>query len=206
MKNRKSRFFVVAAAIAFLSATTHADTLTFTFFSNTGADFSSYVDGTGPFVIQDIAATAGDQAFTFDLTLSGTLGGGTTGIDFNSQRPLLNGDTSGTLTKSVVVAISDVQGNVVFDGFSAVDRYDNKGGDNWDVNGEIISATGNNVALAALITGPMTITAVDDTDNSNTRFEGFDANFTSTIPEPATLGMVAAFGAGILFIRRRFMI
>ena len=26
------------------------------------------------------------------------------------------------------------------------------------------------------------------------------------IPEPATLGMVAVFGAGILFVRRRFMI
>lgn len=29
---------------------------------------------------------------------------------------------------------------------------------------------------------------------------------TTVIPEPATLGLVAAFGAGILFIRRRFMI
>lgn len=154
MKNKKSRFLVVVAALGFLSAATHADVLTFTFTTDTGADFSSYVDGTGPFVIQDIAATAGGQAFTFDLTLSGTLGNGTTGIAFNSQRPLLNGDTSGTLSKSVVVAISDVQGNVVFDGFSAVDRYDNKGGDNWNVNGEVISATGNHVALAALITGP----------------------------------------------------
>lgn len=52
----------------------------------------------------------------------------------------------------------------------------------------------------------MTIAAVDDGGNANTRFEGFDANFTSTIPEPATLGMVAAFGAGIFFVSRRFMI
>ena len=28
----------------------------------------------------------------------------------------------------------------------------------------------------------------------------------SAIPEPATLGMVAAFGGGILFIRRKLMI
>ncbi|VGO22943.1 PEP-CTERM sorting domain-containing protein [Pontiella sulfatireligans] len=32
------------------------------------------------------------------------------------------------------------------------------------------------------------------------------AGFAEVIPEPATLGLVAAFGAGILFIRRRFMI
>jgi hypothetical protein len=29
---------------------------------------------------------------------------------------------------------------------------------------------------------------------------------TSVVPEPATLGLVAAFGAGVLFVRRRFML
>ena len=37
---------------------------------------------------------------------------------------------------------------------------------------------------------------------------GWDEGNTSitVIPEPATLGLVAAFGAGALFVRRRFMI
>ena len=48
------------------------------------------------------------------------------------------------------------------------------------------------------------------------RFDGFafgtstetfsDAQLTSVIPEPATLGLIAAFGGSILFIRRTFMI
>ena len=48
------------------------------------------------------------------------------------------------------------------------------------------------------------------------RFDGFafgtstetfsDAQLTAAIPEPATLGLVAAFGGTILFIRRTFMI
>ncbi|MDF7824813.1 PEP-CTERM sorting domain-containing protein [Pontiellaceae bacterium B12227] len=33
-----------------------------------------------------------------------------------------------------------------------------------------------------------------------------DNFFVQTIPEPATLGLIAAFGGGILFIRRRFML
>lgn len=34
----------------------------------------------------------------------------------------------------------------------------------------------------------------------------YTSGATSVVPEPATLGMVAVFGGGILFIRRRFMI
>jgi hypothetical protein len=30
--------------------------------------------------------------------------------------------------------------------------------------------------------------------------------FTDVIPEPATLGLISAFGGGLLFVRRRFMI
>jgi len=34
----------------------------------------------------------------------------------------------------------------------------------------------------------------------------FDGSKTTVIPEPATLGLVALMGGGMLFIRKRFMI
>lgn len=51
----------------------------------------------------------------------------------------------------------------------------------------------------------------DFTDNVNGGTRGpvireIDVLGSSTIPEPATLGLITAFGGGILFIRRRFMI
>ncbi|VGO17466.1 hypothetical protein PDESU_06062 [Pontiella desulfatans] len=39
-----------------------------------------------------------------------------------------------------------------------------------------------------------------------TKMEVDEATLTSSIPEPATLGLVVAFGSGIMLIRRRFMI
>lgn len=47
----------------------------------------------------------------------------------------------------------------------------------------------------------------DTNDGSNGFSGGFVRNFEVTaIPEPATLGIVASVGIGVLFIRRRFMI
>lgn len=42
-------------------------------------------------------------------------------------------------------------------------------------------------------------------NNDNYYLQGFDIT-ANVIPEPATLGLVAAFGGAVLFIRRRFMI
>jgi hypothetical protein len=39
-----------------------------------------------------------------------------------------------------------------------------------------------------------------------TEFVKIDSVSLTQIPEPATLGLIAAFGGGIMFIRRRFMI
>ena len=47
-----------------------------------------------------------------------------------------------------------------------------------------------------------TITMFVDRGNKDTMFNGFQVE---TIPEPATLGMVAAFGGAVIFIRRRLM-
>ncbi|VGO22445.1 PEP-CTERM sorting domain-containing protein [Pontiella sulfatireligans] len=47
----------------------------------------------------------------------------------------------------------------------------------------------------------------DDTEAPSTQLPKFavDNIVLETIPEPATLGLIAAFGGGIMFIRRRFM-
>jgi hypothetical protein len=50
---------------------------------------------------------------------------------------------------------------------------------------------------------------IDDFENTANNSQWDVANGSMTldvIPEPATLGLVAAFGGGIVFIRRRFMI
>ena len=181
-----------------------ATILAYTFQTDAGADFSSYVDGTGPFVIQDIAATADGEAFTFDLTISGVLGDTNAGIDFNLQRVLFNADQTDH-TKSITVSISDIQGAVTFDGFVTVDRFDNGGGDFWDVNGTEVSAVGNNVALAAPISGDMVITATGPGGaTGNTRLEGFEASFTSVaVPEPSSTALLGLGGLALILRRRK---
>lgn len=43
-----------------------------------------------------------------------------------------------------------------------------------------------------------------DTDGSRARFSGVMITDAVAVPEPGTLGLVAIFGGGVLFIRRRF--
>ncbi|VGO13851.1 hypothetical protein PDESU_02408 [Pontiella desulfatans] len=73
---------------------------------------------------------------------------------------------------------------------------------------------GNGTAIAAFtfdnVTDNYADTLLDyraintDLDGSRARFYGVVLDGVA-IPEPATLGLVAAFGGGVLFIRRRFM-
>ena len=49
------------------------------------------------------------------------------------------------------------------------------------------------------------VLAIDHETRDRFRIDDFSINGT-VVPEPATLGMVAALGGGMLFIRRRFMI
>jgi hypothetical protein len=193
------KLMVVAAVAACSIISANADTITYTFINNIGADFSSYVDGaSSPIVINDIAATANGEAFTFDLTVTGILFDDSVGFDFNSQRVHFDSDAR---QKSVTFSIDDIQGNVEFRGFTTVDRYAFTTPRTWDINGQnITTGSDDALALTAPITGSMTITGLT---TDATRLEGFQIE---VIPEPATLGMVALFGGGILFIRKRMMI
>jgi hypothetical protein len=49
-----------------------------------------------------------------------------------------------------------------------------------------------------------TVTVISTTGGNGGSINVLDAQFVA-IPEPATLGLVAAFGGGLLFVRRRFM-
>jgi hypothetical protein len=75
-----------------------------------------------------------------------------------------------------------------------------------DPKGTYVNWTRTYDSLAA---GTYTVWITNGTrgNGSNRSEQGMFDDITMTaIPEPATLGLVAAFGGGILFIRRRFMI
>lgn len=73
-----------------------------------------------------------------------------------------------------------------------------------DPKGTYVNWTRSYDSLAA---GTYTVWITNGRRGGSTRSEQgmFDDITLTAIPEPATLGMVAAFGGGILFIRRRFM-
>ncbi|MGB0774617.1 MAG: PEP-CTERM sorting domain-containing protein [Akkermansiaceae bacterium] len=208
MKIKPNAILVAFTAVMALGSAQAATTLTFTFTNDTGADFSAFTGTSSPITINDIAATADGEAFTFDLTLSGTVGsaGGTpvAGTVFTSQRPRFDFDATDTDFKTLTLTIDDIQGAVVFDGFVSVDRFDNLGGDPWDVNGQTISATGNTVAITT-ITGSMTITQLANSgggSNGATRFEGFQAQF-SAVPEPSSTALLGLGGLALMLRRRK---
>ena len=66
------------------------------------------------------------------------------------------------------------------------------------------------IDLTAIITtaqangGKVRLAYVDNNYLGDVRFQN-ESGIVTTIPEPATLGLVAVFGGGVLFIRRRFM-
>jgi hypothetical protein len=49
-------------------------------------------------------------------------------------------------------------------------------------------------------------TAISDVNYSNVGISAISVSPVGVVPEPATLGLIVAFGGGMIFIRRRFMI
>lgn len=175
------------------------------------ADFATFVDGAGPFVIDDLAATVDGVDITFDLTLTGTGGTPAGNIFFTQNRPRMDLDAADSDIKGLTLVISDIQGAVTFEGFIDIDRFDNSGGDPWDVNGETISATGNTVALspatinATKLSQTLAISQLANTaggSNGATRLEGFTLEFTA-VPEPSSTALLGLGGLAVLLRRRR---
>jgi len=201
---KKTTILSIISLIPLMGVSQGATLLTYSFSTDTGADFSTWVDGTGPFLINDISATADGVSFTFDLTLTGTGGTPAGDILFSQQRPRMDLDAGDTDIKGLSIVVSDIQGGVSFDGFITIDRFDNSGGDPWDVNGETISTVGNTVTLAAPVTGSLDITQLANTaggNNGATRLEGFQVEF-SAVPEPSSIALLG-LGGLVLILRRR---
>ena len=126
---------------------------------------------------------------------------------FSAQRLRLSGDTTGTAdSKTGAFTISDIQVTTVgatvdSANFVSIDRYDNAGGDPWDVNGVTILAAGNTVAITPNTL--LDVEAITDLSNGNTRLEGFQIDFGTTVPEPASTTLLGALLSLGLLRRRR---
>lgn len=91
-----------------------------------------------------------------------------------------------------------------FDGFSAISKYGSDA--NYYVgidDAEVFLAQGDGTFP---FTGPLDTLVITSSGLNNSRFRDLGFSYTTGIPEPATLGLVALFGGGILFVRRRLSI
>ncbi|MEI6891521.1 MAG: PEP-CTERM sorting domain-containing protein [Pontiella sp.] len=88
-----------------------------------------------------------------------------------------------------------------FDGFSVISKYG--GASNFYVGttgAEAFLSQGNgNLGF----TGPLDVLTITSIGVNNSRFRSLGFSFTTAIPEPTSLGLIAAFGGGIIFVRRR---
>ena len=109
--------------------------------------------------------------------------------------------------------LAGTSGDIVFDDMDDIDVgsfYIDFASDNTG-SMTIGSVTGDTSALSKLSwmidNGRVSIDGVASSDlaDYNLELDGLSTTL-SVIPEPATLGLVAAFGAGMFWIRRRFMI
>lgn len=107
---------------------------------------------------------------------------------------------TGTASSSITAGLLDVNAMTLNSGVMDISG-----------TGEVLIRAGTSASqIAGWISGGlMTIdgsgAAVVDVDYELTAFGGSGQRIT-VIPEPATLGLIAAFGGGLLFLRRRFSI
>jgi hypothetical protein len=75
-----------------------------------------------------------------------------------------------------------------------------------EANGTATWTAGVNYVMTTVTVGSTTDAITVISDPVNGTFGSISGLQIVSIPEPATLGMITAFGGGMLFIRRRFMI
>ena len=82
------------------------------------------------------------------------------------------------------------------------------GAGTMDIEAGTLIVNGDITATLAFLQGSGWITAYGGTGTVLMDYNNINVGQTTlyAIPEPATLGMVAAFGGALLFIRRKFMI
>ncbi len=157
------------------------------------------------------AANNVNWGYTLTITAAADMDGygngfGVTGNGSNDFDP---GD-SATLSLSSAFATANNAGESV-DGFSILlDRVQMTGytgGGSYSVlaNGSTLSGIDSGLDLGADADSSIVVTALTGTGDNKWRFGKVGVHTDiNVIPEPATLGLVAMMGGGILMIRRRF--
>ena len=175
----------------------------------------------------DSVGTADDE-ITFELGLLGTGDNTVNGIagdknayfavasDNGGDDTLLENDEGLTISYAgatvTLGAGATETASIAFDGFTGFSAWNfTPGSESFNVSGTVASdATAQTVAANG---GAYSLLATEDVftiegNVGSSRYSRFltGVTVTTTIPEPATLGLVVASGAGILFIRRRLML
>lgn len=139
--------------------------------------------GSGLFVYQTVTTVASQQ-----YALSFWTAPANSTIDLNLGIDVFNG--------AVTVGTGD--GDLVDQTLNLVYTTDNNG---WTQTTYNFTATSSSATLRFIDQG-LVLNAASSTGGDQL----IDSVSITAIPEPATLGLVAAFGGGIMFIRRRLMI
>jgi hypothetical protein len=156
----------------------------------------------------------GSSYASTDISMDGEDGGGI-GV-FGQNGSLIDGATLATTNLEQIVWT--LSGNVVLD-FSSFDYGDWGGSPDIELSTGATNVTYLNIpttepadvalnmdisSVGFSIGNGESLTFAAPADASN-GISIAGLNFTASIPEPATLGLIAAFGGSILFIRRRIM-
>lgn len=164
-------------------------------------------NGDTAFTANDNNANPGEDAPELRTTLTGLTDGQqynlyayfwATGTSGNADWDLAAGLTSGSLTdyKPSSGNATDISSVTVADHFTdgtLIVEQSNRYLYQADLGTAVADATGNMVIYLDDVTG----------NDDRTWYDGVGYE---AVPEPATLGLVAVFGGGVLFIRRRLMI
>ena len=169
-------------------------------------DGSGMVIADGQTLNSSLAMGVGGSSDIY-LTLDGTLNGATVSMGgINTISSIINVSSTGVMS---------LTGN--FSSRSKADMVLNIDGGSVTFGGLDLEAAGSSLATINMMNGgTMTIAGDYVTilnnlanltgDASIVYNAGTDNTIVTAIPEPATLGLISAFGAGILFVRRRLMI
>ncbi|MDF7801259.1 PEP-CTERM sorting domain-containing protein [Pontiellaceae bacterium B1224] len=208
------KYILTSVLLGLMVAASNAETIVFIDPNNSGdITYSSLFtldnSSTAATATVNVAADApgGTPAFSFDLTLESLTSdnlnySSNATSDFPSTGSgLMNAGGMGI--RYTVSNISDA--DVQFDYFHSFTIGGNGGTDITRFTSGANTFTSDstaNIALGEGYVSPLEVEFIGTGGGiriSNTRLQF------SAIPEPATLGLIAMFGGGILFIRRRFM-
>ncbi|VGO18839.1 hypothetical protein [Pontiella sulfatireligans] len=122
---------------------------------------------------------------------------------------IIGSNSGAKITEGSLVALDTITDASIMDGFTATLTV--KSDNTWSILTTGLSTDVNtggtlsNVAYSDLAGSLFASSALQLNKSDALHTITYDSMTLQTIPEPATLGMVAAFGGAVLFIRRRIM-